>query len=192
MKRRTAFTKQDLHDLQAFALSVGLEFAEDTSVEQTRRRVCIHEAGHAVMYLGFGLEGWRIELRGEGAESFIPPVPIKPEVMILMSLGGPLAEASLCGPKGVLVGALDDVWQLKEAAEGQDLDGVRVLVQQAHLEVAKREAQVLLIADILDETGSFAWDGVGGAAPGAAARSSSPRKKARGRRSGRSLTLVSG
>ena len=33
--------------------------------------------------------------------------------MILMSLGGPLAEDRLCGPKGVLIGALDDVWQLK-------------------------------------------------------------------------------
>ena len=186
MKRRTAFTKQDVRELQAFALSVGLDFARDTSIEQNRRRVCVHEAGHAVMYLGFGLEGWRIELRGEGAETFVPPIPIRPEVMILMSLGGPLAEARLCGPKGVLVGALDDVWQLKEAAEGQDLDGVKLLVQQAYVEVAKREEQVLAIADILDETGSFAWDGVSGAAPGAVARSSSPRKKPRGRTSIRS------
>jgi hypothetical protein len=183
MKRRAAFTKQDVRELQAFALSVGLDFAHDTSVQQNRRRVCVHEAGHAVMYLGFGLEGWRIELRGEGAESFIPPVPIKPEVMILMSLGGPLAEARLCGPKGVLVGALDDVWQLKEAAEGQDLGGVRVLVQQAHLEVAKREAQVLAIADILDETGSFSSDALRAAEPGASSRPASSRRKARGRRS---------
>jgi hypothetical protein len=106
--------------------------------------------------------------------------------MILMSLGGPLAEDRLCGPKGVLIGALDDVWQLKEAAEGQNLDEVKALVQQARDEVVKREAQVLLIADILDETGSFAWDRVSGAAPEAASRPASPRKKARGRTSRRS------
>ena len=95
---------------------------------------------------------------------------IKPEVMVLMAVAGGLAEERLCGPKGVFIGALDDVRQLKEAAEGQNLDDVRALVQQATDEVVKREAQVLLIADILDETGSFAWDGVSGAAPEAASR----------------------
>ena len=186
MKRRASFTKKDVRELQEFALSLGLDFAADTSVDQTRRRVCVHEAGHAVMYLGFGLEGWRIEIGDEGAESFIPPMHIRPEVMVLMAVAGGLAEERLCGPKGVFIGALDDVWQLMEAAEGQNLDDVRALVGQARDVVAKREEQVVLVADILDETGSFSWDALQGAAPGAAPRPASPRKKARGRRSGRS------
>ena len=63
MKRRASFTKNDVRELQEFALSLGLDFAADTTVAQDRRRVCVHEAGHAVMYLGFGLDGWRIENR---------------------------------------------------------------------------------------------------------------------------------
>jgi hypothetical protein len=155
MKRQTPFTKQEVSDLQSFALSIGLAFARDSRITHGRRRICIHEAGHAVMYLGLGLEPWRIEIQVGGAESFMPAISMPVEEVIVMCLGGPVAEELLCGPKGVFLGALDDLWQIKQAADVLELPDVKALVQKAREEIVSRKAHVVALAHVLLETGSL-------------------------------------
>jgi hypothetical protein len=175
MMRREAFTKQDIRQLQAFALGIGLQFARDTRLAQGLRRVCIHEAGHAVMYVGLQLKGWRIELSAAGARTHFPVVAVRAEANILMSLAGPLAEEWLCGPRGVFYGALDDLWQVMEAREFIDVDGFKALVAQTRQVLRDRKLQVLAFADMLQEDGTLSegdllGDGEAGAGRRSAAR----------------------
>jgi hypothetical protein len=160
MKRQTPLTKQEVLELQAFALSIGLAFARDTRTALGRRRTCIHEAGHAVIYLGLGLTEWRIELQHGGAETFVSRVAVPYEGAIFMALGGPIAEESLCGPKGVFMGALDDIWQVKDASALLDLAALRTLVERAREAVAERKLYVLALADVLDKNGTLSGNDI--------------------------------
>ena len=163
MKRDEGFAGADVHELQAFALSLGLRFARDLRVAEGRRRACIHECGHALMYIALGVHGWYIELDGDrGPEIFNPPEALECEAVVLMGLAGPLAEEKLCGPKGVFRGAVDDIWQVREAARtlGAEATDLLPLVVQARDIVAKHGASIVAMAELLQRQGRLSEEDV--------------------------------
>jgi hypothetical protein len=160
MKRRKPFTHAEIEKVRAFALRIGLGFARDQDVADDRRRFCIHEAGHIVIYAGLGITGWRVRIHEGGAETSMPPTAVSSPVCILMALGGPLAEEAHCGPSGVFLAAVDDLWQVKEAAAGLTVVDLRVLVAQGRQVLAERKRFVLAIADLLAKRGEFSEDDI--------------------------------
>jgi hypothetical protein len=155
MMRREAFTSEEIRQVQAFALRIGLRFARDMRPVQGLRRSCIHEAGHAVMYAGFQVHGWRIEIDALGSIISMPTAAVPVEQHVIMSLGGPLAEEWLCGPRGVFLGAIDDLWQVMEARRVIDGDGFNTLVAYTRQVLKERKQLVLQFADVLQENGSL-------------------------------------
>ena len=99
MKRVDEFTKEDIDDLRAFALALGLGFARDSRVADGLRRSCIHECGHALMDVVLGIHGWHIELAGRGPETFIPPTR---EVLSRQLDAGGLSSMMLAEKKALL------------------------------------------------------------------------------------------
>ena len=158
MKRQTPFTRVEIEELRLFALGIGLAFARDRRAADGRRRYLIHEAGHIVMYTGLGITGWHVRVDGTSAETSMPRVEVPTEVSIVMALGGPLAEEWLCGPRGVFLGAVDDLWQVKRAAEVHSVAELKSFIAQTRQALSARKRYVLAAADVLGERGKLSED----------------------------------
>jgi hypothetical protein len=151
------YERPEIEALRNFAVSHGLTFARDRRTSTGLRRLCIHEAGHAIMCLGFGIPGWRIEIRADSAELSNPPTAVNIKIAIITALGGPLAEERWCGPEGVFLGAVDDIRQVKEASEDLGLSGESLREQIAKTRtVLERNAKLVMkLADWLQMKGSL-------------------------------------
>ena len=154
-------TAQEEGDLRRFAIDIGLTFARDTRVKRCGlRRACIHELGHSAMYLALGVPfRWDITVHLSAAgdyfgETTFAPIPISLDASIVMALGGPLAEAALCGPKSVFPGAVDDIAQIFDAHRNGEypLTEIRRLVFVARESVEANKGFIVAAAPLLART----------------------------------------